>query len=323
MASPAVSVVVPTRDRIDRLLALLHSLERQELAPDELEVLVVDDASERPLEASQLVDEAGSNLRLRVLRHESSRGPAAARNTGWRAGRARLIAFTDDDCEADPGWLRALMAAAGDRDDVIVQGRTRPQPDEADRLGPFSRTQSIGGPDGLYETCNLAFPRSLLARVGGFDESFRHPCGEDVDLGLRAIKAGARLVFAPQAVVFHAVHEPGVWKILRGMPIWTDAVRVVKLHPELRTMLVHRVFWKRSHPPLILALAALILAAQLRRFYPLLLLGPYVEHYRRTHGSAGRPWPSLVRLLPAHLAVDLTELLTMLGGSAKHRTLML
>jgi len=321
MAPPAVSVVVATRNRAERLAALLRSLEQQRLERERFEVVVVDDASERPVEATEL---ASAGLQLRVLRHEASFGPAAARNTGWRAAEAPLIVFTDDDCEAAPGWLQALLDEAAGHDNVVIQGRTRPHPGESDRLGPFSLTQSIDGPDGLYETCNIAYPRSLLARVGGFDETFKHPCGEDVDLGRRAMKAGARLVFAADAVTYHAVHQPGVWRIVRRMPIWTDAVRVTKLHPELRSMLVHRVFWKRSHPPLILALAGVPLAVGRRRFFTsLVLLGPYVGHYRRLHAGADRPCSRLVRLLPAHLAVDSSEILTMIGGSVKHHTLML
>jgi len=107
------------------------------------------------------------------------------------------------------------------------------------------------------------------------------------------------------------------------MSIWTDAVRVIKLYPELRSILVHRVFWKPSHPPLIVALVGALMAARQRRYVPsLLLLSPYVAHYRRLHSSDGS-WATLIRLVPVHLAVDLSELLTMVRGSLMHRTLML
>lgn len=321
MPPPAATVVVPTRDRPERLQSLLRSLELQDTAAP-FEVIVVDDASERPTTLPTLL-EAAPGLDLRLLRHDAPRGPAATRNTGWRAARAPFVAFTDDDCEATPGWLGALLAAAEGDGDVIVQGRTEPHPAEADRIGPFSRTVAIGGADELYETCNLAVPRSLLQRIGGFDESFRNACGEDVDLGRRGVKSGARLVYAQDALVYHAVHQPGVLGTVRGTPIWTDAVRVLKLHPELRRMLVHRLFWKRSHAPLLLALAGLALAGRRGSFAWLALVLPYVDHHRRAHSAAGRPLSTAVRSLPGHLAVDSTELLTMVRGSLKHRTLML
>jgi len=166
-------------------------------------------------------------------------------------------------------------------------------------------------------------PRSLLQRVGGFDETFRHACGEDVDLGRRAVKSGARLVYAEDAVIYHAVHQPGVLGTVRGTPIWTDAVRVLKLHPELRGMLVHRLFWKRTHPPLLLALAAVVLAIRQGRPGWLALAVPYVDHHRRAHRAAGRALSTALRSLPGHLAVDSAEVLTMVRGSFKHRTLML
>lgn len=308
--TPAVTVVIPSHNRPGGVAALARSLDQQEIvgAEVEVEVVMVDDGSDPPLDAAELARLA-PGMDVRVVRHDPPRGPAAARNGGWRAGRGRLVAFVDDDCLATAGWLTALVEAAGGRDDVVVQGRTEPDPGARDRIGPFSVTLTIGGPNRLYQTCNIAYPRSLLERLGGFDESFRHPCGEDVDLGRRAEVAGAELVYAPDALVHHAVHEPGVWRIVRRMHIWTDAVRILKMYPDVREMLVHRVFWKRSHPPLVLALAGLLLASRRRRS-GLLLVAPYVAHYRG-------------RSVAAHLAVDTAELVTMVAGSLKHRTLML
>ena len=306
--TPDVTVVAPSHNRPEGVEALLRSLARQELATDAFEVVVVDDGSERPLDAGAL-GRIAPELSLRVLRHDTPRGPAAARNTGWRSARGRLVAFVDDDCVATPGWLQALLDAASHSDEVIVQGHTEPDPERRDRIGPFSVTLRIAGPNRLYQTCNLAYPRALLERLGGFDESFRHACGEDVDLGLRAEAAGGRLEYAPGALVYHDVKEPGVWRIVRRMHIWTDAVRIQSMYPEMRRFLTYGVFWKPSHPPLVLALAGLLLALGGRRAALILAL-PYVAHYR------GRD-------LPAHAAVDTAELATMVAGSVKHRTLML
>lgn len=311
-------MVVPTRDRPERLAALLRSLAAQRLPRHELEVIVVDDGSQGgppgPVEGPP----------VRVLRHASPRGPAAARNTGWRAARAPAIAFTDDDCEAAPGWLAALVSVLGGDEATIVQGRTEPHPAERARLTPLSRTQTVAGPDSLFETCNIAYPRALLERVGGFDESFRHPCGEDVDLGWRARKAGAQVEFAPEALVYHAVHEPGVWAAARQTLRWTDAVRVVKAHPETRRRLVAGCFWKPTHPRLLAALAGALYAARTRRPAAAVAASlPYLAHHRRAYAGARRPWAAAARRLPAHLAIDLCEVATMAAGSLRHRTLML
>jgi GT2 family glycosyltransferase len=213
------------------------------------------------------------------------------------------VAFLDDDCVPAPGWLAALLAAAAGDDDVIVQGPVAPADPAA--VGPLSHTVEIGGPDRLFATCNLLYSRALLERVGGFDESFTRANAEDVDLGTRALAAGGRPRWAPGALVRHEVRQVGLLGALRMTTRWTDSVRAVGMHPELREQLVARVFWRRSHPLLLLALAGL--AA--RR--PLLAL-PYLLHYR------DRP-----RELPVRIPIDLAELGTMVAGSVRHRTLML
>ena len=69
-------------------------------------------------------------LPQRVIRRERPGGPAAARNEGWRAAGAPLVAFTDDDCVATPVWLEEALRAAREEPGAIVQGRTEPDPDE-------------------------------------------------------------------------------------------------------------------------------------------------------------------------------------------------
>ena len=123
------------------------------------------------------------------------RPPGAARprpgTTAWRATQAPLIAFTDDDCEAEPEWLATILAAAVGNPGAVIQGPTHANPRELDQLGPFARTQRIETPNHWFQTCNIAYPRDLLERLDGFDERFTS-AGEDVDLGWRATAPGPR-----------------------------------------------------------------------------------------------------------------------------------
>src|SRR4051794_22938268 len=257
--SHRLAVVCPTQRRADRLRALLAALDSQDA---DLEVIVVADGATPEVQAV-LAAAPG----VRVLRLDPGQGPAAARNAGWRATSAPVVAFTDDDCVPAPGWAARLLAAANAMPGAVVQGRVEPAPAERDRIGPFARTLQVRQAGPFFQTANIAYPRALLEQLGGFDERYPAPAGEDTDLGWRAREAGVPAVFAPDALVWHAVHEPGWRGLVADAPRWGSAVRLVKRHPGLRAHFVHRVFWRRAHERLLLAVAGVLLA-------------------RRTHGAS-------------------------------------
>ena len=122
-AGPAVSVVVPTYRR-DRLLRrCLDSLVRQAPPSGGYEIVVVDDARSRTVPEVVTEAAAGSGVRL-VCLPGPSRGPAAARNVGWRAARGRVITFIDDDAyPADPNRLRNGLAAMNRAQAEAISGR--------------------------------------------------------------------------------------------------------------------------------------------------------------------------------------------------------
>src|SRR2546423_10440437 len=100
-AVPDVSVVIPTRDRASMLAAALDALGNQTLAPERFETIVVDDGSRDSTSAVLERAGAGDALRLRVV-HTGGSGPAVARNAGWRAANAPLVAFPAHDCQPAP-----------------------------------------------------------------------------------------------------------------------------------------------------------------------------------------------------------------------------
>jgi GT2 family glycosyltransferase len=311
--APEVSAVVVTRNRAERLRALLASLAAQRDVRHE--VIVVDDGSTD--ETPALLAEAAERHGVRVLREPGGAGLAAVRNTGWRAARAPLVAFVDDDCVAEPGWLRALVDAHRADPDAIVQGHTEPHPAERHRESAFSRSQLVTGPNDFFQTCNIAYPRALLERVGGFDPAFTGS-GEDTDLAWRARAAGAPARFEPRARVTHAVHGFGALALARAARRWEDVALLVKRHPGLRQGYPLRIFWKPAHGLLAAAIAGVLLAARTRGASLAAVL-PYVHYHRRAHGS----YPGTIASLPAHVLVDGAEVLAVARGSLRHRTVVL
>lgn len=283
-----------------------------------------DSAGERTRELLETHPLAGDGT-LRHLRLPAGSGTAARqRNRGWQAARAPLVAFTDDDCRPEEGWLEALLAGAAAHPGAIVQGRTAPDPFESELLvAPHARSITADPPAVFVQTCNVLYPRELLARVGGLDEGFPRPAGEDTDLALRAQADGAALVGAPEAIVYHCVEAHSLRSALRLSRKWRDIPRLARIHPQVREAFVARVFWRPAHAQLTGALAGAGLAAALRRPALALAGAPYVVARLTRRGSHPRRVAVCALELPGQLAVDLSELLTLIAGSIEHRTLLL
>jgi len=248
------SVIVPVRDGAAHLPALLAALAAQTHAP--LEVIVADDGS---TDDSVAIAEAAPVVDAVV--RSAGRGPGAARNAAAAAARGDVLAFTDADCMPAPRWLEAGLAAMADAD--LVQGAVAPPRDVA--VGPWDRTIRVSTDHGLFETANLLIRRDLFERLGGFEPwlqpSDGKELGEDVWLGWRARRAGARVAFAADALVHHAVfpREPAEFVAerarLRFFP--EMAARI----PELREgFLFRRYFLSRRSAAFDLALAGALVA---------------------------------------------------------------
>src|SRR4051812_19853042 len=104
---PAASVVVATHNRAELLARLTDAL-RAQSDVDAFEVIVVDDGSaDATPDVLRRIERSWPALR--TIRLDENRGPATARNAGWRAATAPIVAFTDDDCVPQAGWLAGLV----------------------------------------------------------------------------------------------------------------------------------------------------------------------------------------------------------------------
>jgi cellulose synthase/poly-beta-1,6-N-acetylglucosamine synthase-like glycosyltransferase len=209
----------------------------------------------------------------------------------------------------------------------MAQGQTLPDPAQASRRGPFSRTLEVTEATGYYQTCNMAYRRDVLERLGGFDERFRHPTGEDTDLAWRALEDGVDAEFVDAAVVYHDVRPSSFIAHLRDTRRWEGVVLAVRLHPRLRDRFHRRWFWKPSHPPAIAAAMGVALAVGphssfARRLLGLALTAPYVRYRTQVLPLDGGP-RRRVAAIPLALIADLAEVGVLASASARYRTLLL
>jgi mycofactocin glycosyltransferase len=238
---PAVTVVVPARDRPLETRACVESLLALDYPPDLLEVIVVDDASPSPL-SKVLFD-----LPVRVLRQETNEGQSAARNLASYIARGEVLAFTDNDCVADAGWLRSLVACLCEPGTDMAGGHVL-SPTSEGPVAAFEATRSpldMGvaastvGPEELVAylpSCNLAADRETLRRLGGFDE--RMVLGEDADLVWRALRAGCGVRYEPAAKILHH-HRTRLVSLLRRRADYGSSEADLQLrHPEARRVMM-------------------------------------------------------------------------------------
>ncbi|WP_426107722.1 glycosyltransferase family 2 protein [Massilia sp. TSP1-1-2] len=225
-----VSVVVPTRNRVHLLGRCIDALLDQTLLPCEYEIIIVDDAPDyhtRQLAAMWSACAATRGLHLRYVPKHGARGPAAARNVGWRLARP-IVAFTDDDAIAMPSWLAQGLAVIDDCTDAVCGQIDIPLPTHPT---DYERNTSLHEQsEFIVASCFLR--KSVLFALGGFDERFRRPWREDSDLYFRLLDMSATIVRAPRSIVIHPV-RPAPWgvSLLQMRKIAFDAL-LYKKHPQ-------------------------------------------------------------------------------------------
>jgi cellulose synthase/poly-beta-1,6-N-acetylglucosamine synthase-like glycosyltransferase len=203
----AFSVIVATRDRPAALARCLRALARLDQPPGGFEVVVIDDGGRAPL--APALDAVARRLDVALIRRTCPGGPATARNAGAAQARGRVLAFTDDDCRPEPGWLCALArrlanapgAAAGGRTLSGLPGNRWAAASQAVEDAVYAHVNRDFSDARFFAAKNLAVPAAKFAAVGGFDAAF---CiSEDRDFCRRWRSSGRRLVYVPDALVHH------------------------------------------------------------------------------------------------------------------------
>ena len=224
---PEYAVVIPTigRASLRRLLAGLAGQHACIDHPRPVSVVVVDDRP-NPFPALSL---AAVPFPVRVLR-SAGRGPAAARNVGWRSMTAPWVVFLDDDVELPAEWSRLLctdLASApptvgGSQACLLVPLPTDRRPTDWER-----NTAGLAGASWI--TADMAYRRAALEGVDGFDERFPRAYREDADLALRVRRAGWDLQRGRRTTI-HPVRTAGPWVSVRLQAGAADDALMRRLH---------------------------------------------------------------------------------------------
>jgi histidinol-phosphate phosphatase family protein len=213
----SIAIVIPTvgRPALDRLFASLEHALRSARDEDRraIEHVVLVDDRPRGERNVRTLASPPSPARSSLV-SGSANGPAAARNAGWRALRSTWVVFLDDDVLVEESWVGALVAdlarcgpdVAGCQGVIAVPlpGHRRPTDWERDVAG-LQRAR--------WATADMAYRRSALVALGGFDERFPRAYREDADLALRALRSGHRLVRGQRSVR----HPPGPARVLTSV----------------------------------------------------------------------------------------------------------
>jgi glycosyltransferase involved in cell wall biosynthesis len=222
-----IDIVIPTIGR-PSLRALLGSLA---MSTGQLpgRIIIVDDRKRKDEELDLSGVAIALHDRMTVL-CARARGPAAARNLGWRHSRARWIAFLDDDVIVGPTWLADLAADVRDcpNDAAASQGRLA-VPLPSDRKPTDWERNVAGLATARWITADCVYRRSVLLSTGGFDERFPRAFREDVDLALRVIARGWRIGWGNRGVT-HPVRPASPFVSIAQQAGNADDVLMAALH---------------------------------------------------------------------------------------------
>jgi len=226
MAKPRVSVIIPVYNRAAQVVRCIRSVIRQNYK--DVEIIVVDDgSSDGTWEVIKKIP------RLRLIKHKKRFGPGAARNTGVKASKGKLLVFLDSDCwPTNPNWLKSHVLAHGLSDDELVSGIVIGRHNTyGGAVFSYVNWFMFMGKKGVISApyvpmANLSVSRNLFYRIGPFDTTM--PVYEDVDWSYRAKALDIDFMLMNNAAVYHKDREgiKNVFKHQKLFGLWTIPLRM-------------------------------------------------------------------------------------------------
>jgi len=261
-----VSIVIPTFRRPQLLGRCLDALQQQVFTEGIFEIIIVTDGPD--FETVHTIQSRDDWFMYRLYSTDQKKGPAAARNFGWKMASGKLVLFTDDDCIPGLYWVRSYWLAYNI---CIQQGN-------ADRLvdrplalkGPVSvpcprrptdhERNTAGLATADFITANCACSKLALEMVGGFDETFAMAWREDSDLEFRLIRQAIPILHVSSARVIHPVRKASWGVSLKEQKKSMYNALLYKKDPQLfRKKIYSRPYW--NYYAIIYCLLTAIVAA--------------------------------------------------------------
>ena len=272
------SVIVPAYNAMNTLEACLKSLNQQSTNNEEYEVIIVDDCS------TDRTSDIAKQFPIRYFRQQNQ-GPATARNKGAQEAKGEIILFTDSDCMPQNNWIEEMVKPFDDPKVMAVKGVYKTnqkaltarfaQIEFEERFEMLKKVESID----MVDTYSAGYRKSIFLSLGGFDPSFPVANNEDTELSYKMSQAGHKMVFNPNAIVYHLNHPDSIKKYAR-LKFWRGYWRMVVYKRYPNKML------KDSYTPQTLKIQILFLFLFL---ISLLLMGllPHLIVYSLIFSIAG------------------------------------
>ncbi|MFA6268456.1 MAG: glycosyltransferase [archaeon] len=261
------SIIVPCYNCEKTIKACINSILEQKTKTD-FEIILVDDGSTD--KTANRINQTKSK-KIQYI-YQKNAGPAKARNAGTKKAKGEIYLFTDSDCIVESNWLKEMLAPFSDKKVAAVQGAYKTKQKEL--LSRFSQIEI----EDRYEIMRVskhldwvgsysaAYRADVYKQMKGFDESFPKASGEDPELSYKVAEAGWKIIFNPNAVVYHT-HPNSLKKYLKTK--FFRAYYRPKMYSKHKQKMLKDSYTPQSLKLQILCFYAIILGAIISIFWTL------------------------------------------------------